>query len=39
MKNITTDAAGKKYCELLYANKFDKLEEMDKFTETYNHQN
>ena len=32
MKNITTDTAGeKKYCEQLYANKFDKLEEMDKF--------
>ena len=34
----TTERQGKKkeYYEQLYANKFDNLEEMDKFLETYN---
>ena len=26
----------REYCEQLYVNKFDNLEEMDKFLETYN---
>jgi hypothetical protein len=25
------------YCESLYSNKFENLEEMDRFVETYNH--
>jgi hypothetical protein len=27
------------YCESLYSIKFENLEEMDRFLETYNHQN
>ena len=39
--DITTDTteiqnSTREYCEQLYVNKFDNLEEMDKFLETYN---
>ena len=32
---IHTDTHKKEYCEQLYANKFDNLEEMEYFLETY----